>query len=37
MDSAYAVRSAAELSSVPISAGRADLGVVIQVVWEFAD
>jgi uncharacterized protein YggE len=30
---AYATDS---LSSLPVSAGRADLGVVIQVVWEFA-
>lgn len=36
MDSAYAERSSAELASLPISAGRADLSVVIQVVWEFA-
>jgi uncharacterized protein len=32
----YAVADAARMSALPISAGRADLSVVVQVVWEFA-
>jgi uncharacterized protein YggE len=35
-ESAYGAADAARLSDMVISAGRADLGVVIQVVWEFA-
>jgi uncharacterized protein YggE len=35
MRSAYAA-DAGKLASLPIRAGRADLGVVVQVVWEFA-
>ncbi|MDQ4053675.1 MAG: SIMPL domain-containing protein, partial [Actinomycetota bacterium] len=33
-ESAYAADSA--LARMPVSAGRADLGVAVQVVWEFA-
>lgn len=36
MDSAYSADAARATAALPIRAGRADLGVTIQVVWEFA-
>jgi uncharacterized protein len=36
MESAAYGADSARLAEMPIQAGRADLGVVVQVVWEFA-